>query len=133
MTFYATDDSRPRIRISSKYRDMLLNPRTYAKEQVDFARKKAQGALMMIKGIESRKRTLNRVMRFLLEKQQDFFLNGREFLKPTTIKDTGGALGIHPSTISRAVQGKCRRDPVCNPADAFSSLPPGPRARPGTV
>lgn len=106
LTFYATDDSVPRIRISPKYRDMLLNPKTYAREQVDFARKKAQGALMLIKGIESRKRTLNRVMTFLLEKQQDFFANGREFLKPTTIKDTGGALGIHPSTISRAVQGK---------------------------
>jgi RNA polymerase sigma-54 factor len=106
LTFYATDDSTPRIRISSKYRDMLLNPKTYAKEQVDFARKKAQGALMMIKGIESRKRTLNRVMRYLLERQHDFFVNGREYLRPIRIKDTGGALGIHPSTISRAVQNK---------------------------
>ena len=106
LTFYATDDSTPRIRISPKYRDMLLNPKTYAKEQVDFARKKAQGALMMIKGIESRKRTLNRVMRYLLERQHDFFVNGREYLHPISIKDTGGALGIHPSTISRAVQSK---------------------------
>lgn len=106
LTFYATDDSTPRIRISPKYRDMLLNPKTYAKEQVDFARKKAQGALMMMEGIESRKRTLNRVMKFLLERQHDFFVNGREYLRPISIKDTGGALGIHPSTISRAVQGK---------------------------
>jgi len=106
LTFYATDDSVPRIRISPRYREMLLNPKSFLPEQVEFARKKAQGALMFIKGIESRKRTLNRVMRFLMEKQQDFFVNGREFLKPTTIKDAGGALGIHPSTISRAVQGK---------------------------
>jgi len=106
LTFYATDDSVPRIRISAKYRDMLVNPGNYAREQVEFAKKKAHGAMMLIKGIESRKRTLNRVMTYLLEKQQEFFLNGREFLKSTTIKDAGGMLGIHPSTISRAVQGK---------------------------
>jgi RNA polymerase sigma-54 factor len=106
LNFYPTDGSTPRLRLSARYREILRSPKTYPREQVEFARKKFQGALMLIKGIESRKRTLNRVMERLLEQQHDFLVLGREHLKPISIKETGNALGIHPSTISRAVQGK---------------------------
>jgi RNA polymerase sigma-54 factor len=61
---------------------------------------------MFIKGIESRKRTMRRVMDYILKEQQEFFQRGKEFLKPASMQDAGSALGIHPSTISRAIQNK---------------------------
>jgi len=104
--FYATDEWVPRLRLSAHYREVLRNPRAHPREKVEFARQKFQNAMMLLKGIESRRRTLSRVMRSILTHQQEFFLNGRENLKPVTIKETGEELGIHPSTISRAVHGK---------------------------
>lgn len=100
------DDSLPQLRISRRYREMLLNPKSYSKEQVGFARTKLNSALMLIKGIESRKRTMRRVMDYILKEQQEFFKLGRENLKPASIQEAGSALGVHPSTISRAIQGK---------------------------
>jgi RNA polymerase sigma-54 factor len=106
LRFYSTDESVPRLRLSQHYREILTNHKTYPRDQVEFARKKFQNALMLLKGIESRRRTLSRVMEYLVKEQREYFLNGREHLRPISIKNAGGALGIHPSTISRAVQGK---------------------------
>lgn len=49
---------------------------------------------------------MRRVMNYILKQQYEFFQRGKEFLKPASIQDAGAALGIHPSTISRAIQGK---------------------------
>ncbi len=100
------DDILPQLRLARRYREIILNPKSFPKEEVSFARAKLKSALMLIKGIESRKRTLKRVMDYILKEQQDFFQRGQEFLKPISIQNTGKALGIHPSTISRAIQGK---------------------------
>lgn len=106
LTAVFNDDNLPQLRISRRYREMLMNPKSFSKEQVGFARAKFNGALMLIKGIESRKRTMRRVMDYILKEQQEFFKLGRECLKPALIQDAGSALGVHPSTISRAIQGK---------------------------
>lgn len=106
LDFYPTGGSLPRLRLSRRYLEIVAHPRSYPREQVEFARKKYQNALLLLKGIESRKRTLALVMQHILREQREFFLAGRQHLKPISIKDAGAALHIHPSTISRAVQGK---------------------------
>ncbi len=103
---FLNDETLPQLRLSRRYQEVLLNPKIYSKEEVNFARTKFNGALMLIKGIESRKRTMRRVMDYILKEQQDFFQRGREFLKPASIQAAGSVLEVHPSTISRAIQGK---------------------------
>ncbi|MFB0509191.1 MAG: RNA polymerase factor sigma-54 [bacterium] len=106
ITAVLNDDILPQLRLSRHYREVLLNSKVFPKEEVNFARAKFNSALMLIKGIESRKKTMRRVMNYILKQQYEFFQRGKEFLKPASIQDAGAALGIHPSTISRAIQGK---------------------------
>ncbi len=100
------DETIPRLRLARRYQEILRNPRAYPKEQVDFARLKFQRALMFLRGIESRRRTLQKLVEAVIEDQHDFFVNGRDHLKPATLRQAAGRLGVHPSTISRAIAGK---------------------------
>ena len=102
----ATDETFPRLRLSRRYVEILRSPGSYPKEQVKFAREKLARALMFLRGIESRRRTLKRLMDLIVGDQRDFFLNGPERLKPATLKDAAERLGVHPSTASRATAGK---------------------------
>lgn len=109
---YLNDDNLPSLRLSRRYREILSNPKAYPKEEVKFARAKFASALMLIRGLESRKRTLKRVMDYILDQQMEFFRDGKEFLKPASIQDAAKALNIHPSTISRAIAGKYVETPI---------------------
>jgi len=102
----ANDERLPRLRLSRTYVDILRSPKSYAPEQVRFAREKLQRALMFLKGIESRRRTLKRLVDLVIEQQREFFLHGEQHLKPATLKRAADVIGVHPSTISRAIAGK---------------------------
>ncbi|MEO0080055.1 MAG: RNA polymerase factor sigma-54 [candidate division WOR-3 bacterium] len=100
------EDNLPRLRLSRRYIEILRDPKAYPREQVEFARKKFQAALMFLRAIESRRRTVRNLVEMILKEQQDFFLQGPEFLKPATLKQAAEKLGVHPSTVSRAIAGK---------------------------
>jgi len=102
----ANDDRFPRLRLSQRYVEILRSPKSYAPEQVQFAREKLQRALMFLKGIESRRRTLKRLVELIIEQQRDFFLHGKQHLKPATLKQAADIIGVHASTVSRAIAGK---------------------------
>ncbi|MCX8015399.1 MAG: RNA polymerase factor sigma-54 [candidate division WOR-3 bacterium] len=109
---YINDESIPVLRISPRYREIVLNPKNFSKEEFDFARKRLQSAIMIIKGIEARKKLLNDILKYLVDNQRDFFIHGKEYIKPILIKDIASALNVHISTISRAVQNKYVETPV---------------------
>jgi RNA polymerase sigma-54 factor len=100
------DDRFPRLRLSQRYVEILKSPKSYSSEQVQFARQKLQRALMFLKGIESRRRTLKRLVELIIEQQHDFFVHGKQHLKPATLKQAADIIGVHPSTMSRAIAGK---------------------------
>jgi RNA polymerase sigma-54 factor len=102
----ANDERFPRLRLSQRYVEILRSPKSYAPEQVQFAREKLQRALMFLKGIESRRRTLKRLVDLVIEQQRGFFLRGEQHLKPATLKRAADVIGVHPSTVSRAIAGK---------------------------
>jgi len=102
----ANDERFPRLRLSQRYVEVLRNPEDYAPEQVQFARDKLQRALMFLRGIESRRRTLKRLVDLIIEEQRDFFLHGRQYMKSATLKQAASVLGVHASTVSRAIAGK---------------------------
>jgi RNA polymerase sigma-54 factor len=100
------DERFPRLRLSQRYVEILKTPKAYSSEQVQFAREKLQRALMFLKGIESRRRTLKRLVELIIEQQHDFLLHGRQHLKPATLKQAADIIGVHASTVSRAIAGK---------------------------
>jgi RNA polymerase sigma-54 factor len=102
----ANDERFPRLRLSQRYVEILKSPKSYAPEQVQFAREKLQRALMFLKGIESRRRTLKRLVELVIEQQHDFFLHGKQHLKPATLREAADIIGVHASTVSRAIAGK---------------------------
>src|SRR6266511_5094477 len=63
-------------------------------------------ARMFINALEQRCATLRQIGEFLVTYQVDFFTAGRRHLKPLTRADAAHALGLHPSTVSRAVSDK---------------------------
>nr|WP_303182559.1 RNA polymerase factor sigma-54 [Lachnoclostridium phocaeense] len=75
-----------------------LQLKQYFKEKLERAR-------LIINSVEQRRQTLIRIVRFLLEYQQDYFESGGN-LKPLTQEQAAEALGLHPSTISRSIKGK---------------------------
>jgi RNA polymerase sigma-54 factor len=102
----ANDENFPRLRLARRYQEILRNPKSYPREQVKFAREKFQRALMFLRGIESRRRTLQKLVEVVIEQQRGFFLHGREHLKPATLRQAADRIGVHASTISRAIAGK---------------------------
>ncbi len=102
----ANDERFPRLRLSQRYVEILKDPKDYAPEQVQFAREKLQRALMFLRGIESRRRTLKRLVELIIEEQRDFFVQGKQHLKPATLKRAAEVIGVHASTVSRAIAGK---------------------------
>ncbi len=100
------DESFPRLRLSRRYVEILQNPGQFPKDQVAFAREKFRRAVMFLRGIESRRRTVAGLANLVVEQQHEFFEKGPEFLKPATLKQAADRLGVHPSTASRAIAGK---------------------------
>ncbi|OYD14042.1 RNA polymerase sigma-54 factor [candidate division WOR-3 bacterium JGI_Cruoil_03_51_56] len=102
----ANDETFPRLRLSRRYIEILRSPKSFPKEQVKFAREKFKRAMMFLRGIESRRRTLRRLMDLIVDEQKEFFLKGPQYLKPATLRAAAERLGVHPSTASRATAGK---------------------------
>ena len=63
-------------------------------------------AINLIKSIEKRYITLERVLNQLIVKQKNFFFRGKDFLQTLTLKDIAKELNLHESTISRAIRDK---------------------------
>ncbi len=100
------EENIPTLRVAHRFLEMLRSPASFSKEELNFAREKVSRAVMFLKAIESRRSLLRRLMEFVLKKQEGFFLKGAEHLKPATLLEAGKTLGVHPSTISRAIKGK---------------------------
>ncbi len=99
------NESIPSLRISNKYRQLLKQKNLEPKTKL-FLRERMQAALLFVRAIGERKSTLRRIGEELVKFQRDFLDRGFSYLKPLRLKDVAEKLGIHESTISRAVQGK---------------------------
>lgn len=95
----------PNLKINSTYREMLkkkdLDPETKA-----FLKQKIQSGLDLIKALAQRKSTIQLITEEIMKAQRDFFSKGFSHLKPLRLKDVSERVGIHESTVSRAIQGK---------------------------
>ncbi|RDV82856.1 RNA polymerase factor sigma-54 [Ammonifex thiophilus] len=95
----------PRLVINSTYRDLLRHPQLSVEARA-FLQQRLKQALWLIKNLEQRRLTLYRVAVVLVEKQRGFFDQGFSGLKPLTLREVAEEIGVHESTVSRAIANK---------------------------
>ncbi|MCO4794732.1 MAG: RNA polymerase factor sigma-54 [Bacteriovoracaceae bacterium] len=104
------DEGVPRLRISQLYKDML---KTGADQQAqDYVQDKLRSAMWLIKSIQNRQRTINKVAKAIVAQQQDFFKKGPRHLKPMVLKNIAQEIGMHESTVSRVTTNKYMHTPI---------------------
>ncbi|HEY3131666.1 MAG TPA: RNA polymerase sigma-54 factor [Acidobacteriota bacterium] len=99
------EDGLPKLRLSAAYRD-LLKMNNLPKESKNYIKEKWRSAQELLKSVSQRKHTIYRVCSSIVSRQRDFLDQGITHLKPMLIKDVADELGVHSSTISRAVTNK---------------------------
>ena len=105
------DDEVPQLRLNAQYRKMLDRDNGATKEVRDYVRDRYTSAIMLMKNIEQRKQTIQRVCESIKRRQAEFLAQGLDFLKPMMIKEVAEEVGVHPSTVSRAVANKYAHTP----------------------
>ncbi|HEU4982543.1 MAG TPA: RNA polymerase sigma-54 factor [Acidobacteriaceae bacterium] len=99
------EDDLPSLRLNQGYRRMLTQPGA-EKEVKDYVKERYRSALQLMRNIEQRKNTILRTCEAIVRRQQDFLEKGVDALRPMMIKEVAEEIGVHPSTVSRAVSNK---------------------------
>jgi RNA polymerase sigma-54 factor len=104
------EDGLPQLRLSHHYRRMLGEDGT-TREVRNYVKERFTSAIQLIKNIEQRKQTIIRVCEAIIRRQKEFLDKGIDFLRPMMIKEVAEEVGVHPSTVSRAVANKYTHTP----------------------
>ena len=102
--------SAPRLMVSPYYTN-LARSALDDMELNKYLNEKYNAAIWLIKSIEQRKQTIFNVVDAVIKHQKDFLDNGTKYLKTLTLKQVADDLGIHESTVSRAINGKYMQTP----------------------
>jgi RNA polymerase sigma-54 factor len=100
------DDDLPQLRLNAQYRKMLDRDHEPSKEIRNYVKDRYAAAIQLIKNIEQRKQTILKVCQSIVRRQLEFLEHGIDQLKPMMIKEVAEEIGVHPSTVSRAVASK---------------------------
>jgi RNA polymerase sigma-54 factor len=104
------EEDLPSLRLSSRYRRMLVAENT-DKEVKDYVKERFRSAMQLMRNIAQRKSTILRTCEVIVRRQKDFLDQGVEALRPMMIKEVAEEIGVHPSTVSRAVANKYAHTP----------------------
>jgi RNA polymerase sigma-54 factor len=104
------DEDVPQLRLNPAYK-RLLNKDANDKDTRNYVKERYKSAIQLIKNIEQRKQTITKVCYSIVARQQDFLEKGIDHLKPMMIKEVAEEIGVHPSTVSRAVANKYAHTP----------------------
>jgi RNA polymerase sigma-54 factor len=100
------DEDVPQLRLNAQYRRMLDRDNGATKEVRDYVRERYTSAIQLMKNIEQRKQTIMKVCQAIVRRQSEFLSHGLDQLRPMMIKEVAEEVGVHPSTVSRAVASK---------------------------
>lgn len=100
----------PRVRISRHYRQLMEDPST-PKETRDYIRDKIRAGAFMIRSIHQRQETVANIAREIVRAQREFLDHGVSRLRPMTMAEVADVVGVHETTVSRAVSGKYMQTP----------------------
>lgn len=107
---HLNNDYIPRLRISSTYRDLIAKG-SLSKGERDYLRERMRAGKFLIDSIEQRQRTIERITREILKAQMPFFEHGVSKLQPLTMTQIADVVGVHETTVSRAIANKYIRTP----------------------
>ncbi len=104
------EEELPRLRISGEYKEMLAT-RGENEELLLYLRDKIRGARVFLRSLQQRQQTLLAIGNQIVERQEEFFRRGKEALRPLIMAQIADAVGLHVTTVSRAVSGKFMETP----------------------
>lgn len=99
------DSGMPKLMVSSYY-TAIKGELSSDHELSKYLNERMNSALWLIRSIEQRNQTIKNVATAIVDYQKDFFERGEHYLKPLTLKQIAEEVGVHESTVSRAVNGK---------------------------
>jgi RNA polymerase sigma-54 factor len=99
------DEDLPQLRLNPAYKRLLTRDGN-DRDTRNYVKDRYKSAIQLIKNIEQRKQTITKVCYSIVARQQDFLERGIDQLKPMMIKEVAEEIGVHPSTVSRAVANK---------------------------
>jgi RNA polymerase sigma-54 factor len=105
------EDDVPQLRLNGEYKRMIDRDQEPNKDVRNYVKERYASALQLIKNIEQRKQTILRVCHSITRRQTEFLEFGIDQLKPMMIKEVAEEIGVHPSTVSRAVANKYAHTP----------------------
>ncbi|MEW6161299.1 MAG: RNA polymerase factor sigma-54 [Verrucomicrobiota bacterium] len=100
----------PHLRISNTYKD-LMSKAECSQEVREYIRDKIRAGKFLIKSIHQRQQTILNIAREIVHRQREFMDKGVAFLKPLTMVQVAEVVGVHETTVSRAVSGKYMQTP----------------------
>ncbi len=104
------EDDVPELRLNRGYRNLLQRGASTT-EVRNYIRERYNSAMQLLRNIEQRRQTIRSVCDSIVRRQTQFLANGIEHLRPMMIKDVAEEIGVHPSTVSRAVANKYAMTP----------------------
>jgi RNA polymerase sigma-54 factor len=99
------EEEMPTLRLNQGYRKMLRQKQT-EKDVREYVKERYKSAIQLLRNIEQRKNTIVRTCEVIVRRQAEFLEHGESALRPMMIKEVAEEIGVHPSTVSRAVANK---------------------------
>jgi RNA polymerase sigma-54 factor len=100
----------PHLRISNTYKDIMSQDGN-GSEVKDYIRDKIRSGKFLIKSIHQRQQTISNIAHQIVSRQREFLDQGSAHLKPMTMVQIADAVGVHETTVSRAISGKYMATP----------------------
>jgi RNA polymerase sigma-54 factor len=99
------DEQIPHLRISNVYKDLMAGGEDNA-EVKNYIREKIRAGKFLIKSLHQRQQTIANIGREIVKRQREFMEKGVAHLRPMTMAQVAEVVGVHETTVSRAVSGK---------------------------
>ena len=109
-TVTTNNEHIPQLRISNTYKDIMAQAGTSSEDR-NYIRDKIRAGRFLIKSLQQRQQTILGIAREIVSRQRDFMDKGVAALKPLTMLQVAEAVGVHETTVSRAVSGKYMQTP----------------------
>ncbi|HSY10436.1 MAG TPA: RNA polymerase factor sigma-54 [Candidatus Dormibacteraeota bacterium] len=109
-TVATNDEHIPHLRISNVYRDLMSAGENNV-EVKNYIREKIRAGKFLIKSLHQRQQTILNIAKEIVKRQREFFEKGVAHLKPMTMAQVADVVGVHETTVSRAVSSKYMQTP----------------------
>jgi len=96
---------------SNLYKDIIASGNNQTSEVKDYIRDKIRCGKFLIRSIHQRQQTIFNIVEQIVSRQRDFLEQGPSHLKPMIMREVADAVGVHETTVSRAVSGKYMATP----------------------